>query len=344
MTGSPVIAVVTPTRNRLTLLRETMDSVAAQTFEDWEHLVVDDGSDDGTAEEVLRRAAADPRIRYVRRQGAKAGANVCRNLGIRDSRAEYVLFLDSDDLLRPECLEGRVKVMQRNRDLDFAVMEAAIFKHAVGDLNRLYYAYSPGDDLLRFLSHECPWPISGPVWRKDFLERIGGFDEGLLSMQDMEMHVRALSARARYSCFSDVDHDVRGLDDAARTSTRHFKDPAYIEGAEKVREKLRASVTTAGLLTWSRRRALAGLCFGAAQSWVRSGRLAEALRAWDQGCRQQGGPYALWIAGNLMLWLQCLDKSGQGLFSRLVHKWQGWARFRQEPALLVAPAAPEDRR
>jgi glycosyltransferase involved in cell wall biosynthesis len=60
---NPLVTVITPTKNRLKLLCEAMDSVQGQSFNAWEHLVVDDGSDDGTAEEVARRATADPRIR-----------------------------------------------------------------------------------------------------------------------------------------------------------------------------------------------------------------------------------------------------------------------------------------
>jgi glycosyltransferase involved in cell wall biosynthesis len=58
----PKAAVITPTKDRLKLLCEAMDSVRAQTFEAWEHIIVDDGSDDGTAEEVRRRAESDLRI------------------------------------------------------------------------------------------------------------------------------------------------------------------------------------------------------------------------------------------------------------------------------------------
>ena len=62
---STLVTVITPTKNRLPLLREAMESVQRQTLEEWEHIVVDDGSDDGTAEEVARRAAIDSRLRYV---------------------------------------------------------------------------------------------------------------------------------------------------------------------------------------------------------------------------------------------------------------------------------------
>ena len=67
--ATPVVTIVTPTKNCLALLRETLDSVAAQTLQSWEHVIVDDGSDDGMAEYVLRRNAADQRVRYLPRTG-----------------------------------------------------------------------------------------------------------------------------------------------------------------------------------------------------------------------------------------------------------------------------------
>ena len=70
---NPSVSIITPTKNRLKLLCEAMDSVQQQTFDQWEHIIVDDGSDDGTAEEVARRAAADARICYIRRAGETYG-------------------------------------------------------------------------------------------------------------------------------------------------------------------------------------------------------------------------------------------------------------------------------
>ena len=331
---NPSVSIITPTKNRLKLLCEAMDSVQRQSFDAWEHLVVDDGSDDGTAEEVARRAAPDARIRYLQRTGETSGANVCRNIGVRESRAEFIIFLDSDDLLRPHCLERRVEIMQRNSILDFSVFRAGVFVKSVGDMTRLYHPQNPGDDLLRFLAHECVWEISGPIWRRSFLEEIGCFDETLLSMQDLEMHVRALSARAKYVCFPDVDHDIRGHDDATKTSARHYKDPAYIEAAEKVQAKLFDTVTSSGLLTWSRQRALLGLSFGAAECWVQSRRLGRAIRVWNRGCGRQQARLHLQITGLLMLCAARLSARQDAFCSRLVNKWKGWARFRQEPSLL----------
>ena len=337
MIGSPKISVITPTKNRLLCLRETIDSVQGQSFSEWEHLVVDDGSVDGTCEELERRAATDPRIRYLRRTGDKSGANVCRNLGFQNSRADLIVFLDSDDLIRPKCLERRTQIMSRNQDLDFAVFRAGLFRKSVGDLGRLYDPQDPGDHLLRFLSLECPWQTSGPVWRRGFLEKIGCFDEALLSMQDLELHVRALSARGLYVCFPDVDHDIRCQEAGTSTSGRHYSDPVYILAAEKTPAKLIAAARAKGLLTWTRQRAVAGLAFGLAESWVYTGQLGRALEAWKRSCLQQRVPWYVRYMGILMFFAMKLSRAERGIVSRLVNKWKGWVRFRQEPALLHSP-------
>ncbi len=330
------VSVITPTKNRVALLRQTMDSVAQQSFPDWEHVIVDDCSDDGTEEEVAKRASADPRIRYARRVGTKAGANVCRNIGIRESRADLVVMLDSDDLLRPVCLEQRVALMRRNADLDFAVYRAGVFSKKLGDLPQLFHDHPYGDDLLRFLSHECVWEITGPIWRKSFLDRIGGFDETLLSMQDLELHVRAICAGGKYLCRPEVDHDISWQYDFTRTSVRHVYDPAYINAAKRIWAKLYHDVESAGLMTWSRRRAIMGLCFAAAESWaLRERNLQRSMLVWLQGCRQQSLPWHMRLSGLLMLCAVRLSSKDTDIFSRLVNKWRGWVRFRQEPALLA---------
>lgn len=331
------MSVVTPTKNRLALLRETMDSVAAQTFSDWEHLVVDDGSDDGTAEEVRKRAAADSRIRYIARTGEKAGGNVCRNLGVAESRAALIVFLDSDDLLRPQCLERRVEVMRQNPLLDFAVFRAGVFVNSVGDVARLYHPQNPGDDLLRFLTLECPWQTTGPIWRKTFFEKLEGFDETVLSMQDLEVHVRALCARGKYLCLPYTDHDIRGQEDNTKTSMRHFRDPVYIEAAERVQEKFLEILVKSGLLTWSRQRALLGLSFGTAENWVQAKRFGQAIRVWKRSCVRHRAGSRLQTVGVLMISLLRLNPRQESIGGRLVNKWKGWVRFRQEPALLERP-------
>lgn len=327
MSARPRISIVTPTFNRLDLLRETIASVQAQTFADWEMLVVDDGSNDGTQAAMGEVVRADPRIRFIEREGQAKGGNVCRNIGLAAARSDLVVFLDSDDLLRPHCLAGRAEFMESNRDIDFAVYPAGIFMRAPGDCDTPYHSMLRGDDLLRFLSHECVWEITGPVWRKAFLTVIGGFDEQLKSMQDLDLHVRAIVASGRYVFVRDADHDIRSHVDPSRTSTRHFRDPALFQSSEALRVKLGALVGEAGLMTWTRQRAMLGLWFSASELWVAAGSLREGLAAWARGCRALRAGLVLRLEGAALLLLQALRLPT----ARLAGRWRGLRRLRPEP-------------
>ncbi len=103
--GEPVVSVIIPTYNRLPLLREAMASVEQQTFEDWELLVVDDGSEDRTVETCA--ALEDSRIHVVALQHSGLVGHV-RNEGARRAKGRYLAFLDSDDLWRPTKLERQL--------------------------------------------------------------------------------------------------------------------------------------------------------------------------------------------------------------------------------------------
>src|SRR5262245_1051561 len=98
MSVHPLISVVLPTYDRESYLREAVNSVVAQTYDDWEMVIVDDGSTDGTR--AYLETLTDPRIRVVLREHCGNPA-LLRNLGVRISRAAYIAFLDSDDTWMP---------------------------------------------------------------------------------------------------------------------------------------------------------------------------------------------------------------------------------------------------
>ena len=334
MNSVPLVTIITPTYKRPALLAETLASVRSQTFQDWEYIIVDDDHDRSAFDVVSTAAASDPRVRYLTRTRDKAGANVCRNLGISQAKSDLVVLLDDDDLLQPDCLAGRVKIIQRNKDLDFAVFRARIFTHAIGDLPQLYHPQDPGDNLLRFLSLECPWQTSGPIWRRKYLIELGAFDEDLISMQDLELHIRALTARARYLCFPTIDHYIRAQFDPTRTSTRHFQDPKFLQRAEIVPPQFLKMITKAGLLTWSRQRATFGLAYGVAESWARIGEMSQAWRYWRDAGIEMKIPYNLFAQGAAMLILNRFSRQPDGYAARLINRWKGSVRFRQEPRLV----------
>jgi glycosyltransferase involved in cell wall biosynthesis len=106
--ANPLISVVIPTFNREHCVRQSLDSVLAQTFKDFEVIVVDDGSTDGTVE-VLK--SYGDKIRLIGQSNAGAGA--ARNTGIRAAQGKYVAFLDSDDQWRPEKLEVQMGFIKK---------------------------------------------------------------------------------------------------------------------------------------------------------------------------------------------------------------------------------------
>ena len=113
--NTPLISVILPTFDRADLLPRSISSVLAQTFTDWELIVIDDGSTDNTAEVVAAWQKQSARIRYVRQ--ANQGVGAARNRGVAEARGEYIACLDSDDEYRPAHLETRLALLRRY-DLD----------------------------------------------------------------------------------------------------------------------------------------------------------------------------------------------------------------------------------
>ncbi len=115
-TETPTVSVVLATWNRASLLDGAIDSVLAQDFGDWELIVVDDGSSDGTFEVVDRYLQAYPTIRYMKHRNRKAARS--RNAGIQAAFGRYVTFIDSDDRYLPGHLRSRVELMESEPGLD----------------------------------------------------------------------------------------------------------------------------------------------------------------------------------------------------------------------------------
>ena len=119
----PRVSVIIPCYNRQALLPATLDSVLAQTFEDWRPMVIDDHSQDNSLAVAQSYSRKDNRIRSVKRRVSRKGGNICRNEGISLAAGEFIVFLDSDDLLSPYCLERRVADMDCRPDCGFGVYQ-----------------------------------------------------------------------------------------------------------------------------------------------------------------------------------------------------------------------------
>lgn len=143
--NTPLVSVVIPTYNREHLISETLDSVLAQTYTNWECIVVDDGSKDNTESLLRSYIEKDSRFHFIKRpQNTIKGANVCRNIGFKNSKGLFIQWFDSDDIMLPIFLEYKVQYLQ-NTKYDYLITLTENFSHPninsnLG-LNKNYYSF-----------------------------------------------------------------------------------------------------------------------------------------------------------------------------------------------------------
>lgn len=178
---SPAVSVIIPTWNRAGVVAEAISSVQAQCFQDWELLVVDDGSADSTAD-VLARFSDDPRILYIRRD--HAGKCAARNHALQLAKGKLIAYLDSDNLWYPDFLVMAVSAFAADPDL------ACAYGAMVTDFHRpkRRILFEPFDRNRLLQGNYIG--MSTFVHRRDLFECHGGFDEKLNSQEDWDLILR----------------------------------------------------------------------------------------------------------------------------------------------------------
>lgn len=193
--STPSVSVVIPAYNVAPYIADTLNSVFAQTFTEFEVIVVDDGSADA---DELQRALVPylERVRYVRQENRGAGA--ARNRGVREARGEFIAFLDGDDLWIPEYLEGQMRFLRGN-GYDLAYADALLFGDSpIAGKTYMETARSVGPvTFLSLLRGKCNVITSGVVARRLALVEVGLFNESLRNAQDFELWTRLARRGAR---------------------------------------------------------------------------------------------------------------------------------------------------
>lgn len=203
-----MITVITPTYNRAQYLSQAVDSVLAQTYTDWELLVVDDNKPDSDARKATAEVMShysDSRICYIQNERNLGGA-AARNVGIFQAKGEYIAFLDDDDMYLPDRLEIQYKKMVEN-DWDVSVMDGATYSFETGEkLAERHQQIRNGmtkDELNRahLLYH-----ISGTnsfMFKTTFIKKIGGFDD-VPSCQEYILMQKALDANPKFGYIPEI--------------------------------------------------------------------------------------------------------------------------------------------
>lgn len=130
--------MVIPTYNRANFIADTINSVLAQDFTDFEVVVIDDGSTDTTAEIIEQNFSRDERIRYFRQQNAERGA--ARNHGFKESRGRYVVFFDSDDVMHSDHLRALYALIEKYPQANFLATKYRLVRNGkpyFSDVNEL---------------------------------------------------------------------------------------------------------------------------------------------------------------------------------------------------------------
>lgn len=185
MAGQPLISVIMPTHNRGWCLERAIRSVLAQTLPDFELVVVDDGSQDGS--EQIVKACGDSRIIY-HRFPHRRGANAARNHGIAISRAALVTFLDSDDEYLPHRLEQTVAVLEAHpaTELLLSSYDCRNGKDVVACTHRPT-ELNAAELEIALMAHAVLIAGSAITVRRPLLAECGGFAENLRRMQDRQL-------------------------------------------------------------------------------------------------------------------------------------------------------------
>ncbi len=186
---SPEISVIIPAYNRDKILKRAINSIVAQTFQNWELIVVDDCSTDNTFDVVNSFMVNNERIRYHKLE-SNSGANAARNRGIKLANADILSFLDSDDEMHPLNLEKQHEKFSLSPGLSLcytgvdyysgSTKVSEVHQRMQGSLEKYLFTNLKG----------LGSSTSGFAIRKEVMEKTGGFDESMASQQDLDLLVR----------------------------------------------------------------------------------------------------------------------------------------------------------
>lgn len=190
MKEMPTVSVIIPAYNVAPFIAETLESLFAQSYQDFEAILVNDGSTDDTE---ARIAPYRDRLVYIRQPNS--GVMAARNAGLRAARGRYIALLDSDDLLLPRFLEVLVGMLESDPNLSVAYPNARYFgwpRHD-GKLHQDVFPVAEPVTFDRVMRREC-YIFGLLVFRREVIEAVGGYDESLAGQgaEDFELWLRML--------------------------------------------------------------------------------------------------------------------------------------------------------
>ena len=198
----PKISIVIPCFNSEKYLEETLDCLLKQIFQDWECVIVNNGSTDQTLQIAETFSEKDQRFRVISKE--HGGISSGRNLGILSAKGKYIQLLDSDDLITPNKLQNEIEFLSEHHEVDIVYSGARYFYS--NDPKRELHIYSDtgwtgvieidrSDQLvLEAILNRNPFVTSAPLYRSSVFKDIGIYDESLQYIEDWDFQIRCALA------------------------------------------------------------------------------------------------------------------------------------------------------
>jgi glycosyltransferase involved in cell wall biosynthesis len=288
---TPTVSIVMPTFNRLQFLRAAVDSVFNQTFTDWELIIADDGSEGETAA-WLEASISPPRVKLLRLPHS-GDPGALRNAAWRAARGEYIAFLDSDDVWRPEKLAVQVGSLERHRARGWSHTAFAAIDESgrliTGGRARWWWPAAEGWVLESLIKMETVIAISSVIVRRQLLEQVGGFDVGLPACNDYDFWLRAAG-------LSEVDGVRETLLYKRTHEESYYNATMVLEERKRALEKVLAAHSY-GSLRSTLRRERAKLAAQLARNQAIIGSRWAALRTLARSSQYSWGYHEWWLGG-----------------------------------------------
>lgn len=202
----PRITIIMATYNRAHFIMETLLSVQAQTFTNWECLIIDDGGSDNTQEIISPVLEQDNRFRFLHRRDIyKKGLPGCRNYGLDLAQGESIIFFDDDDIVHPDNLKTSLEVIEK-RNVDFCHYQKMSFKEGKPKIENSPIAIIrplTKLDIEQIVTQEIGLASCTVLWNKHCFDKIR-FNENLMYAEEWECYSRIISENFKGIIISNV--------------------------------------------------------------------------------------------------------------------------------------------
>lgn len=248
------VSIIIPVYNRVDLISETIKSLISQTYNNWECIIIDDGSNDGSVSLISGYCLKDDRFIFIERSVyKKKGANTCRNIGLKYAKGDYTVFFDSDDIMKPNHLELKLQAIKTNR-CDYVITKTLFFNDDKGNLalEKNYDFKSKDITPLNYINQKINW-LTYDVCIKTSLAKSIRFNESLQSGQEYNYFAKLVLKSTNAVFVNKVVTLRRAHQNSIQSELRKDKDKlangyftvywvTYIEICDTADKKIRQSL------------------------------------------------------------------------------------------------------